>query len=146
MSNVAEKLIIMADNTPAVAEAVNAAKTTASGTAIRVDDVLNVEHDVSVQLRSKNILDLSSLIGKTVTKNGGTIAVGSDGGITGSGTPTDFVGFDIPSIDLPKGDLTLSASGTFTNITVVISLYDETGNRLLYIAMNTANKQNTFNI
>lgn len=67
MSNVAEKLIIMADNTPAVVEAVNAAKTTASGTAIRVDDVLNVEHGLSVQLKSKNLVDFVGLLGEGYT-------------------------------------------------------------------------------
>lgn len=53
---VAEKLITIADNTPLVANAVNAARTTASGSVIRVDDVLASEHPVKVQLRSKNFL------------------------------------------------------------------------------------------
>lgn len=46
---VADQLVIIADNTSAVAEAVNASKTTVSGAVIRVDDVLHVEHPIKIQ-------------------------------------------------------------------------------------------------
>ncbi|MBE6981592.1 MAG: hypothetical protein E7437_04635 [Ruminococcaceae bacterium] len=58
---VAEKLITIADNTPLVANAVNAARTTVSGPVIRVDDVLASEHPVKVQLRSKNLFNIMQL-------------------------------------------------------------------------------------
>lgn len=49
MSDIATKLITMADNTPAVAEAVNGAKSTVSGSTVRVDDVMGIEHPLQVQ-------------------------------------------------------------------------------------------------
>ena len=62
--SIADKLITIADNTPAVAEVVNAAKTTVTGPIIRVDDVL-MEHplevhaseDVTVNVYGKNLLN-----------------------------------------------------------------------------------------
>lgn len=58
---IADKLITIADNTPAVAEAVKATKATATGTDIRVDDVLDIEHPLSVRLKSKNLITTLSV-------------------------------------------------------------------------------------
>ena len=65
--NEAEKLITIANNTPAVAEAVNAAKTTVSGSVVRADDVLDVAHSLQVQLKSDSLTDFS---GASVTVYG----------------------------------------------------------------------------
>ena len=78
MSDIATKLVTMADNTPAVAEACNAAKATASGATIRVDDVLSTEHPLQVQttagakvtVTGKNLLSvLTKYDGKTPAYN-----------------------------------------------------------------------------
>lgn len=61
MSDIATKLITVADNSLAVADIVNATKVTASGTAVRVDDVLNVEYPLGVQLKSDTLTDFSGV-------------------------------------------------------------------------------------
>lgn len=84
---IADKLITIADNTPAVAEAVNGSKATVSGTVIRVDDVLNVEHQLearttdnyAVLVYGKNLLETAS-VDATNDKN----KVLFQGDITGS--------------------------------------------------------------
>ena len=85
--SITDKLIIVADNTPAVAEAVNAAKATVSGAVVRVDDVLDVEHRLGVKLKSKNLIPLDSL-SATSTINGITFTNNGDGTFTLNGTAT----------------------------------------------------------
>lgn len=58
---IAEKILTVADNTPAVAEVVNATKAAATGAVIRADDVLNIEHPLQVQLKSKNLINVGTL-------------------------------------------------------------------------------------
>lgn len=120
----------------------NALKGTAIGEAVSMKDVSPLEHSIVVELKSdtitdfssvtlkkygKNLLDLTSLIGKSVTANGGTLSCGADGGISGSGTVSGYVGFDPFRLYLPKGKYILSASGTFSNISCAIILNDENG-------------------
>ena len=120
----------------------NALKGTAIGEAVSMKDVSPLEHNIGVKLTSdtitdfssvtlkkygKNLLDLTSLIGKSVTANGGTLSCGADGGISGSGTVSGYVGFDPFRLYLPKGKYILSASGTFSNISCAIVLNDENG-------------------
>ena len=69
--SITDKLITVADNTPAVAESVNAAKATVSGAAIRVDDVLDTEHPLQVQVSSKNLFDISLFRTNNGTYNNG---------------------------------------------------------------------------
>lgn len=59
--SIADKLLTVVDNTPAVVEAVNAVKSNTSGTSVHVDDVLNVEHSLRIQLKSKNMIATSSV-------------------------------------------------------------------------------------
>ncbi len=65
--SIADKLITIADNTSAVAEAVNASKATVSGTVIRVDDVLDAEHELKVHASAevnvygKNLIETESV-------------------------------------------------------------------------------------
>lgn len=97
---------------------------TVSGTqVVRVDDISD-KAPATVQLSSKNLLDLSSIMGKTVTANGGTLSCGADGSITGSGVVTGYMGFDAFNLYLPKGKYILSASGTFSNIACVVVVRD----------------------
>lgn len=98
MSNVSEKLITMADNTPAVVNAVISAKTTASGTAIRADDVLNVEHGLqvnttagaNVKVYGKNLVDYTKAKGRNTTQK---VEIVEDGVLWKAGG--DFF-FEIP--------------------------------------------------
>lgn len=65
---IADKLITIADNTAAVAEAVNTSKTTVSGTVIRVDDVLSNGHTLEIAAAEgtdvyaygKNLFDMNA--------------------------------------------------------------------------------------
>ena len=118
----------------------NALKGTAIGEAVSMKDVSPLEHSIGVKLKSdtitdfssvtlkkygKNLLDLTSLIGKSVTANGGTLSCGADGGISGSGTLSGYVGFDAFRLYLPKGKYILSASGTFSNFGCYLTFRDK---------------------
>lgn len=118
----------------------NALKGTVSGEAVSMKDVSPLEHNIGVKLKSdtitdfssvtlkkcgKNLLDLTSLIGKSVTLNGGTLSCGADGGISGSGTLSGYVGFAAFRLYLPKGKYILSASGTFSNFGCYLTFRDK---------------------
>lgn len=93
MSDIATKLTTIANNTPAVAEAVNAAKATATGKVVRVDDVLTTEHPLQVQTSAGAKVTVS---GKNLipfpyketsrTVNGITFTVNDDGSLHYEGT------------------------------------------------------------
>lgn len=103
----------------------NALKGTASGAVIALTDVSPLDHEIGVKLSVKNLLDLTSLIGKSVTENGGTLSCGTDGGITGSGTLTGYIGFDAFRLYLPKGKYILSSSGDYNNFGCYFVFRDE---------------------
>ena len=118
----------------------NSLKGAVSGEAVSMKDVSPLEHSIVVELKSdtitdfssvtlkkcgKNLLDLTSLIGKSVTANGGTLSCGADGGISGSGTLSGYVGFDAFRLYLPKGKYILSASGTFSNFGCYLTFRDK---------------------
>lgn len=50
-----------------------------------------------------NLLDLTSLIGKTETKNGVTYKINEDCSITLNGTPTDYISFNLLDMSLKAG-------------------------------------------
>ena len=102
----------------------NSLNGTVSGEIVSMTDVSPLEHNIGVKLARKNLLDLTSLIGKSVTENGGTLSCGADGGITGSGVVTGYMGFDAFNLYLPNGKYILSASGTFSNIACVVIIRD----------------------
>jgi hypothetical protein len=106
-----------------------------------VEDFTGIE----VTATGKNLLDLSSIVGTSTTANGGTLTCGEDGGITGSGTPTNSVAFYGIPVNVPKGDLTFSASGTFTNMSAVIYLRDAENTSLATIGVSLVKKV-TFNL
>lgn len=90
---------------------------------------------VNVWRGGKNLLDLSSLVGKSVSQNGGTITCGEDCGVTGSGTPASYVGLEFKyPFTLPKGKLTLSKSGNSTNISCDITVFNTNGAQLAYFS------------
>ena len=107
-------------------EFANALKGNAIGNTVRVDDVSPLEHTAKAIIRSKNLLP-NIAAGTTVTMNGGTFAVGDDGGITVGGTPTD-----ISYIQLHNGapfvtgeKMTVSLQGNTQNILIQILVFDD---------------------
>lgn len=110
----------------------NAIKGSASGYMLSLDDISPFEHEICVAVRSKNLLDLTSLIGTTKTANGGTLTVENDCGISGSGTPAGYVNIAYyPSAEIFRNKvLTISKSGVSTNISLEFMLRDENDNNL----------------
>jgi hypothetical protein len=101
---------------------------------------ISLTEDLSSQKVSrygKNLLDISNIIGTTVTVNGGTLTCGVDGGITGSGTPTSGCSFfGLPNLYLSSGTYTLSRSGIFTNMTCVVYIRNAEGKVLATFGVN----------
>ena len=116
-----------------------------SGEVVTITDVSPYEHEMSVKVRSKNLLNLTSIIGKSVTASGGTLSCGADGGITGSGMPTGYLSFSNIFLDLPMGIYTLSASGDGTNIACGLTIRDTDGQTLLTDALSSKGKK-VFNL
>jgi hypothetical protein len=100
---------------------------------------------VTLKKYGKNLLDLTSLIGKSVTANGGTLSCGADGGISGSGTVSGYVGFDAFRLYLPKGKYILSSSGTYANLGCYLVLRDENNSNLGEGSVNKAGGAFAFN-
>lgn len=73
--NIAEKLVTVANNTPAVVEAVKATRSTASGGVVRVDDVLSVEHPLGVHLKSKNLADIAQGLNYALSVEGNVYTI-----------------------------------------------------------------------
>lgn len=109
----------------------NAVKGTASGEVIILDDVSPLEHAVKAKVRGKNLIPYP-YYQENVSVNGGTLTAQSDGGITGSGTPTGSTSlilyYDVPLVD--TGTVTFSLSGDYTNMIGVFLLEDSSGNTL----------------
>lgn len=120
MSDIATKLITIANNTPAVAEAVNSAKATATGAVIRVDDVLATEHPLQVQtsagakvtVSGKNLIPFPYKE-KSRTVNGITFTVNEDGSLHYEGTSTAAAAAQFHFTDYNK-QLLLTPGETYT--------------------------------
>ncbi len=96
----------------------------------------------------KNLLNLKTILGKTVTSFGGTLTCGYDGGITGSGTPTSVTGFQSISFNDFKNDekVVLSAKGEFSNIALALYLKDEEGTNLYTVVVSKPNQSYVIDI
>lgn len=155
--SIADKLVTIAENEQRVykagqlnvlanAESLNGSL---SGEAVSANDVSSVEHSVGCNVSSKNLLNVSNIIGTSITASGGTLTCGEDGGITGSGTPTGgvswYVGNGLSSISSLNGTYTLSISGEFANIAVVGYLKNASGTSLLSFGANSSRNSYTFN-
>lgn len=117
MSDITTKLITMANNIPAMADAVNAAKATASGSVVSVNDVLNVEHPLSVQLSSKNLIDFVGLLSEDYTHTeGGLSSIVENGNIitTGTITASGYVYGLKPNRDTVTNQNIFLPAGTYT--------------------------------
>lgn len=103
-----------------------------SGNIISNKNTLN-DKDISISVKSKNLI-VYPYINTTVTSNSGTFTAGSDGGITGSGTPTGICEINLAALsNVSKNILTLSATGTFQNMCVALIIQDSTDTQLDYI-------------
>lgn len=75
-------------------------------------------------VRGKNLLDLSSVQETSVTANGGTLLFRTDGGISGRGAPTGYVGSNPIPVELPEEPFVFWAIGEWRNISLTLYLYD----------------------
>lgn len=100
------------------------------GTSLYGENTLE-NKEITVKVESKNLIPYP-YANQTITQNGGTLTAGSDGGVTGSGTPTDTVSLVIgETIPITSKDIvTISQSGTFTNMRLQFLLYSQS--TLLY--------------
>lgn len=119
-------------NTDTLHNTANALKGAKSGDVVRVDDVSPIEHKAKVKVRGKNLLPFPYY--KSSSANaGGTFTVLEDGGISGSGTPTGYCDMYVyqgkPLAD--SGIVTLSMSGTYTNMVATVAIYDDAENQLI---------------
>ena len=129
------------DNVNALPFQTEAIQGTASGTSILLDDVSPVTHEMSVKVRSKNILPYP-YAETTKTLNGITITDSGDGSISLSGTSTAQVNFYFSqNLQLKKGiTYTLSASGNYSfGGTAAFYIYNSTYGSLAYINLNADN-------
>lgn len=146
-------LKFIADNVKRIYEAGRAGavklKTLVSGATIKVTDVNAVEHSVGCNVSSKNLLDVSNIMGTSVTAYGGTLTCGADGGITGSGTPTNSVAFSerngLDKHFLPSATYVLSSSGEHTNIVCSVYLRNSSGSSIVSFGVNGSGKSTVIN-
>lgn len=102
--------------------------------------------DVTLTRCGKNLLNISSIMGKSVTENGATLTCGADGGITGSGTATDYVGFKAIRQYLPIDTYILSASGEFSQLCCSVGIKDANGTLLCDANVTHAGQTVIFNL
>lgn len=88
----------------------NSIRGQASGEYIHVEDSSNCRANLQISGNSEqetregyNLLNLTSLIGKTETKNGITYKINEDCSITVNGTPTDYTSFILLNMSLKAG-------------------------------------------
>ena len=110
-----------------------AIKNTVSGSVLAVHDVSPVEHDLGVNVRSKNILPYP-YYQSTSSANGGMFTVNDDRSVTASGVPTNYVGiklYDGKPI-VTKGNITMHCDvvDSISNVTMNLNLYDDSNNKI----------------
>lgn len=101
---------------------------------------------VPTEGEGKNLLDLTSIYGKTVTSNGVTLSCGFDGGITGSGVATGYAYIFNKGYTLPVGTYTLSFSGDGKYIGSTYTIRDKDRNILGTYTVHFLDPKKTFNL
>lgn len=101
-----------------------------------------------IKTYGKNMLNLKSILGKSVTLYGGTLTCNHDGGIIGSGIPTSATGFQSITFSNFKKDekVVLSAKGNFSNIALALYLKDGDGNNLHIVTVSRPNQSYVIDI
>lgn len=132
MSTVSEKLLQVAQNNPKVyhsgqlnivknAECLKGSK---SGSAMLLDDVSPVTHEMGVKVRSKNLIPYPYYDNFTEL-HGVTYTINSDGSVTASGVITKGTNFMFcMGITLKAGTYTLSGVSNFSGM--ILKVYDNT--------------------
>ena len=103
---------------------------TLSGNYLSLGMVAPPGEKLTVKATSKNLLDLTSIYGKTLNTNGATMTCNSDGSISVSGTPTGYVCLYSNYYTLPIDTYTLSISGDSVNVAFSYTIMDEANNKL----------------
>ena len=103
-------------------------KNTVSGGVLAVHDVSTVEHHLSVNVRSKNILPYPYASGSSYTTNGVTFTANDDGSVTLNGTPTTTAVYymSLKSQITTEGNvyaLSLRGSPDINNIYIANNIY-----------------------
>jgi hypothetical protein len=124
----------------------NAVKWKQRGEVIHCDYVSPVEHTLKCKVESKNLIDLRPVYGKAFTENGGTLSVGTDGGVTGSGTPAGYVSCLNAIAKLDVGVYTLSWTGTSTNIACSILIRNAKNETIVEVNTENFQKVRTFDL
>ena len=101
---------------------------------------------VPTEGEGKNLLDLTSIYGKTTTSNGVTLSCGFDGGITGSGVATGYAYIFNKGYTLPVGTYTLSFSGDGKYIGSTYTIRDKDRNTLGTYTVHFLDPKKTFNL
>lgn len=116
----------------AINDSANAIKGYVSDTVVQINDISPFEHTLNVRVSGKNVIPYPYEKNSSTT-SGGTFEVLTDGGIKGSGTPTDYC--DIYVYDgkplVTKGTITMSLSGTYTNMITTLALFDNDETQIL---------------
>lgn len=124
-----------------------------SGNVVLLEDVSPLGQKIAVKLIGESLADNTAVTVKScgknlipfpyendgTTSNGGTMIVNADGGITGSGTPTGYVGMMLCS-KLPLKRNTVycfSGQGTYTNIQSTVNVYNLSGTLIEGIGVNS---------
>lgn len=120
---IADKLLTVTNNTPAVIEKLNAAKSKSSGTSIRVDDVPNVEQQLQIQLKSKNLFVAEDMC---ATNNSIDTTYDDDVITTTFKSGTLYIN-KYRKVVYPAGTYTISVVPVSENVSLSIWLYDVDG-------------------
>ena len=105
----------------------NALKGSKSGSALLIDDVSPVTHEMGVKVRGKNLLPYP-YFDSSKSSEGATITVNGDRSISFSGIPTSYVRFVLYKGNalVKSGTFTISV-GNLTNVSTTLFIYDGSG-------------------
>lgn len=115
----------------AVQSAANAIRGKVSGEVIRVDDVSPMEHYPVVRVSGKNLIPYPyEQMEKTVGSR--TLVALPDGGVQGSGVPTEFIGLNLcHNVKVERSKtITMSASGEENGLSVQFTLTATNGDAI----------------
>lgn len=118
-------------NTAKIRELASGIKGNLSGAVVRADDVSMIEHYPVVKVFGKNLIPYPYEQTEK-TAGGGTLVALPDGGVRGSGIPTEFVGLNLCHNVLVKKDevVTMSSGGNEDGLSVQFTLTTTNGDSI----------------